>query len=140
MKKLPECLKMLTGIGIDLDDAFEIRRIAMTLRRWYEQELGSELPSKNGSSSIERHEKDKPYLVTHFDNGVIHRRLIADKEKGALKRLKAIEERYPWHMFYVNTDCRGPSVYVLSPQQIEFYKLTQESLEYSYNRGTPVYK
>lgn len=75
----------LRELGFTYDEAQSLRRIEMTLQRWAERECG------DGSDwAIERDDKiDKPFNVYHGE-GKARRYAIADKEKGALKRLAAI--------------------------------------------------
>lgn len=78
----------LRALGFTQEEAEALRRISMTLRRWYELECGTE----NGC--IERDEKTgRPYWQrsTWYENaGRAPRQPIADREKGALKRLAAV--------------------------------------------------
>lgn len=81
----------LMSLGFTRDEAESLRRISMTLRRWYEQECGDS--NDYASWAIERDEQtDKPYRAhyPHRDGCRMTRTPIADREKGAVKRLKAI--------------------------------------------------
>ena len=60
----------------------------------------------------------------------VRRGPIADRERGALKRLKAIMARYPGFEAYVQTDPRGASLYILPAG------ITADN----YSRGIAVYK
>jgi hypothetical protein len=77
-------LDALMNLGIKGDDARALRRISMTLNRWSELANGE------------------------------HRRagVIADREKGAQKRLAAIMARYPELWAYQQGDPRGCALYV----------------------------
>ena len=98
----------LERVGISNDDARALRRISMTLRSWFEHEC-------NGN--IQRDEKtDKPYWYSTQDN--TRRWSVADRERGAEKRLKAIMARYPSLGFYIQGDPRGASLYILRPGDI----------------------
>jgi hypothetical protein len=61
---------------------------------------------------------------------------IADKERGALKRLAFIMARYPDLVSYVQTDPRGASLYILNSSDVP----AGSSLDSCYSRGVAVYK
>jgi hypothetical protein len=117
-KQSNESIARLVNIGIGFNDALYLRRIAMTLHRWFELECGD--GNDNGSWAIERDDETEiPYFVHHHylrDRGenynYITRRKIPDREKGARKRLAKIMARYPNHWAYVQTDPRGAPLYV----------------------------
>jgi hypothetical protein len=48
--KQPECIAPLIRAGISYDDAYALRRISMTLNRWFELECGTD------AGAIERDE------------------------------------------------------------------------------------
>lgn len=110
-KQTYEMLARLENLGIESDDALALRRIAMTLTRWYELECGD--GNDYASWGIERDETTgKPYMVTRPYTGKSRRSPIADREKGALKRLNSIMAKYPELAAYVQTDPRGHSLYI----------------------------
>lgn len=76
----------LCALGFTMSEAEQLRRISVTLRRWHELECGLE------HGCIERDETtDKPFWVSSYVTGKAGRRTpVADREKGALKRLAAI--------------------------------------------------
>jgi hypothetical protein len=89
----------LLNLGIQYDHAVELRRISMTLNRWFMLECGD---SNDYASSIivrgskmkdgfEYSDDGKPFLcvLPHKANKATYT-AIADREKGALKRLAAI--------------------------------------------------
>lgn len=128
-------LNRLQALGITREDAEALRRISMTLRRWFEAECNGE---------VERDETDgKPY---HYYRGhiapqgtlkiVTRRYSVPDREAGALKRLAAIMAKYPTLQSYVQTDPRGASLYVLRPGDVP----PGEKAESYYSRGIAVYK
>lgn len=92
-------------------EANTIRRAALTLTRWGEQECGD----SNGYASwgIERDpETGTPYRVTYPHNGGKTRRTrIPDRERGALARVATICAAYGLH-YYHQTDPRGISLYL----------------------------
>lgn len=136
MRNIPECVTALMANGIALRDAMALRRIAMTLHRWYELECGC------GDGAIERDEKTGiPYwynanarYLDPRDPRAYSR--VPDREKGALKRLATIMARYPSLTYYVQTDPRGASLYILRKVDI----LEGMSLDSCYSRGIAVYK
>lgn len=100
----------LSHLGISHDDAQALRRIEMTLSRWSERECGD----ANGYA-IERDETTGvPYETFNLGiSGKRGRRRIADREAGALKRLKTIMDRYPELVPYHQTDPRGCALYIV---------------------------
>lgn len=121
-------LETLKSAGITLEDALKLRRISMTLRRWFELECGID----NGC--IERDDvTDKPYWLSSF-NG--KRFPTADREKGALKRLSLIMARYPTLKAYVQGDPRGASLFIIRPGDVP----DGCSADAYYSRGIAVYK
>jgi hypothetical protein len=106
-----EMLARLERAGFSTDDAMALRRISMTLHRWHELECGD--GNDYASWGIERDETTgKPYMLTHPHTGKSRRSAIADRERGALKRLDAIMARYPEFAAYVQGDPRGAALYV----------------------------
>ena len=113
-----EMLNRVQRRGLSLDDALAVRRIAMTLHRWYELECG------DGNGYIERDETTgKPYYVNCNSrylgaNDPRARWPIADRERGAIRRLDKIMARYPSLRYYLQTDPRGASLYLYDPAQL----------------------
>ena len=108
--ELAAILTNLTGVNVPLDDAKTLRRAELTLRRWAELECGDGDNYK--SWAIERDETtQKPFMVTHFHDGKVHRRAIPDREDGALRRVEELCIRRGLHYFH-QTDPRGCSLYV----------------------------
>lgn len=98
------------GISLSFDEANTLRRAELTLQRWSELECGDS--NGWGSCAIERDEQGVPYRVRIPHNG--HRTLrtrIADREAGALRRVKAICQAHSLH-FYHQTDPRGCALYI----------------------------
>ena len=126
-------LDQVIRCGIGYNEALALRRISMTLRRWYERECGSE------HGCIERNEETgKPYFVTWHTTGQNLRRLsysIPDQEKGAKKRLDNIMANYPDLKPYIQTDPRGCALYLLRPNDVP----EGEDANCYYSRGIPVY-
>ena len=138
-KERYEVLSRLEKAGISYEHANALRRISMTLSRWGELECGD--GNEHGSWAIERDETTEvPYMVHHrYMHGqgkdTVHRTRIADREKGALKRLQAIMSKYPDLLAYHQTDPRGCAVYVLRKDDVP----VGSSIDSVYNRGVAVY-
>jgi len=181
MRKNPDCIARLEGVGISSNDAWALRRISMTLRRWFELECGTD------TGAIERDEKtgkpawvvqgdygwsvwcldDKPVGVepgelvratkrtfpteaaaSDYAAGVSAARMpvvravtsqsfpCADREAGAMRRLRRIMARYPALSFYIQGDCRGASLYILRPGDVPAGK----HAESYYTNGISVYR
>lgn len=127
-QKTPECIAPLTAAGITSEDAYALRRIAMTLRRWYELECGVE------GGGVERDEETG--RVMWYSSRTGKRTPYADRETGALRRLSDIMARYPSLGYYVQTDPRGASLYILRAGDVP----AGELVESFYSRGVAVYK
>ena len=112
----------LMDLGISRDDAESLRRISMTLRRWFELECGT--GEGQVSVSIERDGENgdgKPFKRIQYPSasGYVDRRYpIADRERGANKRLAAIMAKYPTLAAYVQGDPRGCALYILRPSDV----------------------
>ena len=105
--RVESVLRQLEGVGISRDDAKSLRRISMTLRRWFELECGTDL------GAIERDETTgKTYWRNAYNT---HRWPTPDRETGAMRRLAAIMARYPTLASYIQGDCRGAALYILRP-------------------------
>lgn len=98
------------GINLGFDEVNTLRRAEITLQRWSEQECGDS--NERFSWAIERDEQTGiPYRCIYPHTGASRRYRIADKERGALRRVKAICDFHRLH-FYHQTDPRGCSLYV----------------------------
>ena len=129
-------LERLGKLGLGYDEAQALRRISMTLQRWGELECGDS--NEHASWAIERDEvSDKPYMVRYYHTGDSkpRRTPVADREKGALKRLQTIMSKHPDLLAYHQTDPRGCAVYVLRKDDVP----VGSSVDSVYNRGVAVY-
>lgn len=127
---------VLQSLGFTAEEAEQLRRISMTLRRWYELECGSE------QGCIERDEVSGiPQWRHASDTGKYCGRPIADRETGAKKRLLNIinaeakrhgECRYS---AYIQTDPRGAALYIIRKGDVP----AGEDVSAYYNRGICVY-
>lgn len=129
---IPESVAALERIGISRDDAYQLRRISMTLHRWHELECGTE------TGAIERHPKTgKPYWYNPGAQQTHRVRWrVADREAGAKRRLARIMAQYPHLTAYVQTDPRGCALYILRPGDVP----AGEDVSSYYSRGVAVYK
>lgn len=132
-KERAEIIHRLATLGIDYDSAEQLRRISMTLHRWFELECGD--GNDYSSWAIERDEPSgKPFMCIHPHDGKSYRRPVADREEGAKKRLGKIMEKYPSLVPYIQGDPRGASLYILKREDIR-----GQDIDSVYNRGTAVY-
>ena len=138
-KERYEVINRLQAVGISYEHANALRRISMTLSRWGELECGD--GNEYGSWAIERDESTEvPYMVHHrYMHGqgkdTVHRTRIADREKGALKRLRAIVTQYPEFIAYHQTDPRGCAVYLVRKSDVP----EGTNIDSVYSRGIAVY-
>jgi hypothetical protein len=120
-------ISQVRSLGIDVDDAWALRRISMTLRRWYEHEC-------NGAIQRDGDRGDGlPFWHSTYDGRKLYR--APDRERGALKRLASIMARYPDLKPYVQGDPRGCALYILRPNDVPEGK----GAGAYYNRGIAVY-
>lgn len=134
VKQRVEVIRRLQDAGISWEHANALRRISMTLHRWCELECGD--GNDYASWAIERDEQTgKPYMVRYPHDGKPRRTPVADREKGALKRLQTIMSHYPNYVAYHQTDPRGAAVYVVRKDDIP----EGATLDSCYNRGIAVY-
>lgn len=130
-----QAVHRVVNLGVTLDDAQSLRRIAMTLVRWFELECGD---SDNYKSwAIERNPDDKPFMVVHSHHGEpkTYSYRLSDREAGARKRLAAIMAKYPDLTYYVQTDPRGHSLFILTKAQVN-----GSDIEQVYSRGVALFK
>ena len=139
-EQLAALSRRLEGLGISLDDQERLRRIEMTLARWGERECGDER-----GNCIERDEATGiPYNTYEQGDGKRGRYRIADKERGALKRLAAIMSKYPALWYYHQGDPRGCSLYVgrwadlPSGDKVQPVAAERAELDSYYTRGVGV--
>ena len=111
----------LLNAGILYADAVSLRRISMTLHRWHELECGDSnnyaswciLRGKRLGNTFEYDDDGKPYMEWHrHDSNRPSYVPIADRERGALKRLAKIMANYPKLTSFVQTDPRGCALYI----------------------------
>lgn len=101
----------LADLGFTQEQAATLRRASNTLRHWYEAECNGEI-QRDETSEV-------PYRYN--TNSGKRRYKVADLEKGALKRIAAIVATAPAHKvegFYIQSDPRGASLYILRPDDV----------------------
>jgi hypothetical protein len=134
-KERYEVMTRLGNLGIAYADACALRRISLTLRRWFELECG------DGHGHIERdeetgrpryHRDNHSYIDPHDPRAWS---CIADRETGAQVRLSKIMARYPHLTPYIQTDPRGASLYLLTERQ----RVPGQPIENHYSNGTAIY-
>lgn len=139
----------LTELGFSPSEIDLLLRIERALHRWFELECGD--GNDHGSWAIERgNEGDGPPFMVHHH--YLHGRgkdyttktRIADREKGAKKKLAAIMAEHPDLVSYVQSDPRGCALYIVRRADIpEACQATgpatfESRLEQYYNRGVAV--
>jgi hypothetical protein len=140
----------LLSLGFTRAEAEQLRRISMTLQRWFELECGT--GEGQVSRSIERDGENgdgKPFLRIQYptSHGYVDRRHpVPDRETGARKRLdNIINERNKRAVapgssntalgYYVQGDPRGAALYILRPGDVP----ADKSADSYYTRGICIY-
>ena len=138
--------RTLQDLGFTAEEVESLRRISNTLRRWHEQECGTE------HGAITRDEKTgRPFWYRASARYLDPQdprafSLMPDREAGAKKRLAAILARrnsgilfdsaWPRKVSaYIQTDPRGAALYILRPGDVP----EGEDAGAYYNRGICVY-
>ena len=146
-KRQHECITRLINIGVSSEDAAALRIVAMALQRWHELECGNSDDAGSWcvarghlvNGKFEYDDNGKPFREyhSHRGNAAVYTPM-QDSEAGAMKKLRAIMERYTDKslQFYVQGDPRGAPLYILRPGDIPH----GESVDAFYNRGIAVYK
>jgi hypothetical protein len=142
-ERLARQSEVLRSLGFTSEEAEQLRRISMTLHRWHERECG------DGNGCIERDETTgKAYWL---NSHTMKRSAVADREKGALKRLAAILGQRNGRpavvngrlnaapagklTAYIQTDPRGAALYIIRPSDVP----AGADVSAHYNRGICVY-
>jgi len=126
----------LRRLGFESHEVETLRRISNTLQRWYELECG--MGDDMRDWCIERDDvSGKPYMLTHIHGKYgtrTYRHPVADREAGALRRLKAMMEGRPL-FYYVQSDPRGHALHILRPEDLR----EGAKLDECYSRGLAVF-
>lgn len=135
-----EMVARLERLGFSYSEANQLRRISRILQHWFELECGTE-NAAGSSISIEREDngEGKPFQRVQFmaagGQWFDKRYPVADREAGARRRLAAImASRKRRLVAYVQTDCRGASLYILRKADVR-----GQDINSVYNRGVAVY-
>ena len=133
---------ILVRNGFSEAEAEILRRAERTLHRWAELECGDS--NAFASWAIERDEATgKPYLITYPHNGPTRQRRIADRETGALRRIKAVvsarnartrlrkDKITPYHQ----GDPRGVALYLVRASDAPAGVPAGASIDSYYSRG-----
>ena len=109
--RLAQAIQQRTGAAIPQYLCGTLRRIALTLHRWAEEECNGTI-QRDDKPGDPIHGTGKPRRYWESRDGT-HRRgsIIPDREMGALKRLAAICKAHSLY-FYHQTDPRGCAVYI----------------------------
>lgn len=104
-------MRALDGLGLTVEQSTALLRAERVLSRWSAAECGD--GNERASWAIERDEDGdgKPYKVIHWHDGRTTRYPVADKERGALRRVAAICAAAGLHYYHQN-DPRGCALYV----------------------------
>lgn len=127
-ERLTRQLDLLRGLGFTREEAEQLRRISMTLHRWHELECGG---GGDGQTDV-RIERDGPdgdgvpFKVIGYPTPQgykQHRYRIADRERGALKRLHTVIDARNARAekpvsAYIQGDPRGAALYILRPGDV----------------------
>jgi hypothetical protein len=140
-----EVTQRLVSCGIAYVDACALRRISMTLHRWHELECGDGndyaswciTRGRKVNGTFEYDETGQPYEERHVHTEDKPRYTrLADREGGAIKRLKGIMAKYPAMGFYIQGDPRGASLYIIRPGDIR----EGSTVDSCYSNGVAVYQ
>jgi hypothetical protein len=106
---LADAISQRCGITIDDHTAAELRRAEMTLHRWAEDLCGG----SNDMVAVitERDDDGHPWRVVRPNRGGEYKYRIPDRERGALRRVRAICNRLGLY-YYHQSDPRGCALYV----------------------------
>lgn len=137
-KERSQIIHRLGSLGFSYEQANQLRRISITLQRWFELECGTS-GHNDSTHSIERDEvTEKPFYRVQYQSAaagwIDNRRPVADREKGARQRLAKLMSAFPLLTAYIQTDCRGPALYILKCSDVNGHDIEQV-----YTRGLAVY-
>ncbi len=108
-------ISRLAEMGFSFGEAQTLRRIEMTLHRWAEHECNGNI-QREGDASDGKPRWYSDYAINHESSPKGHR--IADRERGALKRLGNMMEAHPDFVAYHQGDPRGCALYIVSKSDV----------------------
>lgn len=126
--------RRLEALGFSYVEACKLRRIERTLRRWAELCCGNGNDHANWAIERDDDGDGKPFMVTHPHGGESYRKPMADRERGALKRLAAIMKGHADFTAYHQGDPRGCALYIVAKKDVR----KGEDLNAVYNRGIAI--
>lgn len=133
-------------LGFTSEEFHALRRISMTLHRWHEHECNGNI-QREGDNGDGKPRWFSNYSIENDTKPKGHR--IADRERGALKRLAKIMESHaarrnalgavaqtfhPAVVSYVQGDPRGAALYLVPASE-----LRGQPIESTYSRGIAIY-
>ena len=101
----------LMSLGFRQDEVGKLRRLSLTLRRWYELQCGTD------AGGIDQ-DDDGTWHWYNARTGRWSSVIVPDRETGARKRLAAIMADHPQLGYHVQTDPRGAALYILRPDDV----------------------
>ena len=116
----------LQSLGFTVIEAQTLRRISMTLHRWAEHEC-------NGTIERDENHNNRPFW-SNPGTGRHFVAPVADREAGAMKRLRAIFARHPL-TYYIQGDPRGAALYIIRPGDVP----DGADVGSCYSRGVAIY-
>lgn len=119
----------LMHAGVKRDDAAALRRISMTINAWNIRMCNGDI-QRCETSNIP-YTWFRPALGKPMQQGP----RAADREAGAMKRLKDIMSRYPAMSHYVQGNPRGCCLYIIRPGDVPEGK----EIDSHYTNGIAVY-
>jgi hypothetical protein len=118
----------LQTLGFTLAQADQLRRISVTLSRWYELECGTDsaclVRGRLVDGEFQYDERGQAFWEFAGVSGRGRYSRTADRERGAIKRLEAImrdRQAEPATLgvsYYLQTDPRGCALYILRPGDV----------------------
>ena len=131
LERMHRLYSNLEALGFTFAEAQTLRRIEMTLCRWFEAECNGDIErdEKTGIPYFHRH--NHSYLQANDPRAYSR---IPDREKGARARLDALMAGKPELVAYVQTDPRGCALYILKRSDVR----AGEQIDSVYTRGLAV--
>ena len=113
----------LVGLGFRESEVEILRRASNALQRWFERECNGEI-QRNEETGVPLRYREGRYLDPH-DPRQFSR--IPDRETSARKRIDTIVRAHPKLSYYIQTDPRGASLYILRPGDVPARKSVEST-------------
>lgn len=140
LKRKFELLNRITALGFNYDESQQLRRISMTLSKWAEDECNGDIQRDEKTGKAFRVFRTHPSVCYNHSeySGIVkeHRHAVADREAGALKRLKAILANHTEIGAFHQGDPRGCALYVF--RRADFTEAELAEMDRHYTRGLAV--